>query len=143
VSTPLLIDSSAWARVSSNAVPEWRVAAFAQELEEGRLGVCLPFMLKADFSAVNADNHDEVLAALEELPHFPIDEEVERWALGAHRQLARVGHHRMPTVGIMIAATAHHFGAGVLHYDSDYDLLLEKTHLDFQSEWLMPRGSLD
>jgi predicted nucleic acid-binding protein len=143
VSTPLLIDNSAWARLSSSALPEWRVVAFAQEMEERRLGVCLPFMLEAAYSAHNAADHDEVMTALEELPRFPIDEEVERWALGAHRRLARVGHHRLPTVDVMIAAIAHHFGAGVLHYDSDYDVLLEKTGLEFQSEWLMPRGSLN
>jgi predicted nucleic acid-binding protein len=142
-STPLLIDNSAWARLASEALPEWRVTAFAQELEERRLGVCLPFMLEAEYSAVDAKNHDEVMAGLEELPRFPIDEEVERWALGAHRRLASVSHHRMPTVDVMIAAIAHNFGAGVLHYDPDYDLLVEKTSLEFDSQWLMPAGSLD
>lgn len=100
-------------------------------------------MLEAHFSPIDAKSRDEVMTELEDLPGFPIDEEVERWALEAHRRLVRVGHRPLPTVNIMIAATAHHFGAGVLHYNPNYDLLLEKTHLDFGSHWLMPRGSLN
>jgi hypothetical protein len=30
----------------------------------------------------------------------------------------------------------------VLHYDTDYDLLRERTDLRFDSEWLAERGSL-
>ena len=42
----------------------------------------------------------------------------------------------------MIAACAHELGAGVLHYDRDYDLLLEHTSLRYESEWLAPAGTL-
>jgi hypothetical protein len=31
---------------------------------------------------------------------------------------------------------------GVLHYDSDYDLLVEHTSLEFASEWLTEPGVL-
>jgi predicted nucleic acid-binding protein len=143
LSPPLLIDNSAWARLTDGALPEWRVAAFAQELEERRLGVCLPFVIEAEYSMVNADHGYETMTELEKLPRFPIDEEVERWALSAHGQLVRVGHRRISTVDIVIAAIAHHFRTGVLHYNSDFDLLLAKTHLEFVSEWLMPAGSLN
>jgi hypothetical protein len=30
----------------------------------------------------------------------------------------------------------------VLHYDSDYDVLAERTSLSFEREWLAPRGTL-
>lgn len=33
-------------------------------------------------------------------------------------------------------------GSRPLYYDKDFGLLLEKTDLDFHSEWLMPRGSI-
>jgi hypothetical protein len=36
----------------------------------------------------------------------------------------------------MIAACAHEAGAGVLHYDRDYDLIAEHTSLSFESVWL-------
>jgi predicted nucleic acid-binding protein len=139
---PLLLDNSAWARLSRPSTPEPRIAQFAADLEARRLGVCLPFMLEAADSAPDALDHAELMADLEELPRFPFDVECERRALTAHIQLSRIGHHRIPAVDVMIAAIADRHGVGVLHYDSDYDLLREKTGLEFHSEWLAPRGSL-
>jgi hypothetical protein len=46
-------------------------------------------------------------------------------------------------VDLLIAALADCHGVGVLHYDGDYDILCEKTDLEFDSAWLMPAGSLD
>ena len=43
----------------------------------------------------------------------------------------------------MIAAIADRHGVGILHYDSDYDVIRERTDLRFESVWLAPRGSLD
>jgi predicted nucleic acid-binding protein len=57
-------------------------------------------------------------------------------------QLARVGHHRLPPVDLLIAALADRHGLGVLHYDHDYDLIAEKTDLAFDSVWLAARGSI-
>ena len=42
----------------------------------------------------------------------------------------------------MIAACAHRAEAGVLHYDGDYDILAERTTLEFDSVWLAPPGTL-
>ena len=81
---------------------------------------------------------DELLA----LPHFPIDELVERRAVDAQRELARVGHHRLPPVDLLVAALADRHELGILHYDRDYDLIAERTDLRFESEWLVPRGTL-
>ncbi|HEY6550552.1 MAG TPA: PIN domain-containing protein, partial [Solirubrobacterales bacterium] len=71
-----------------------------------------------------------------------IDEGIERRAIDAQRQLARVGHHRVPPVDLILAAIADRHGLGVLHYDGDFDLLRAKTDLDFESVWLVPRGKL-
>ena len=60
----------------------------------------------------------------------------------AQRQLARVGHHRLPPVDLLIAALADRYQLGVLHYDHDYDVLTERTDLRFDSAWLVPAGSL-
>ena len=76
------------------------------------------------------------------LPRFEIDATVERRAIDAQRQLARLGHHRLPPVGLLVAAIADRHDLGVLHYDHDYDLLAEKTDLRFDSVWLAPRGVL-
>jgi predicted nucleic acid-binding protein len=65
-----------------------------------------------------------------------------RLALHAQRELAEIGHHRLAPSDVVIAACAHAAGMRVLHYDSDYDVLAERTSLSFEREWLAPRGTL-
>lgn len=142
VSAELLFDTSAWIRSNDEEVDDLRADEMAAWWESGHLAVCLPFLLEAGYTARAALDHGELLEELLSLPFLRIDEVVERRAIDVQSQLARIGHHRMAPVDVMIAAIAERHGAGVLHYDSDYDLLLEKTDLEFRSEWLMPRGSI-
>ncbi len=67
---------------------------------------------------------------------------MEDRALLTQRELAARGHHRLAPIDVMIAACAHEVGAGVLHYDRDYDLIAEHTSLSFESVWLAPAGTL-
>lgn len=83
-----------------------------------------------------------MMADLARLPRIGIDKEVEAVALDAQRELADIGHHRLAPADVTIAACAHLAGIGVLHYDSDYDVLAERTSLQFESEWLAPPGTL-
>ena len=138
----LLLDNSAWARLADPALSDGRVNEIADALEAGRIATCLPFLLEAGYSARTAREHDELLAELLTLPHFRIDQDVEQRAVDAQRQLARVGHHRLPPVDLLVASIADRHGLGVLHYDRDYDLLAEKTDLNVGSVWLAPAGSL-
>jgi predicted nucleic acid-binding protein len=138
----LLIDHSAWIPLSDPALPDARAIELGDELEAGGLAVCLPFFLEAGYSARRAREYAELREELLVLPRVILDEASERRALDAQQQLLRVGHHRMPPVDLLIAALADRHELGVLHYDSDFDLILEKTDLEFHSEWLMPRGSL-
>jgi predicted nucleic acid-binding protein len=142
VSEQLLLDASAWHRLYDESLPDSRAEELAEDWESGGLVVSLPFLLEAGHSARSAADYSAVMAELTILPLIPIDEECERRALDAQAQLVRVGHHRMPPVDILLAAIADHGSLGVLHYDAHFDTLLEKTDLDFHSEWLMPRGSL-
>jgi len=142
VTRTLLLDNSAWVRLADPALPDERSLEVADALEAGRIAACLPFLLEAGYSARNARDHDEVLAGLLALPRFAIDDDVERRALDAQRQLARVGHHRLPPVDLLLAAVADRHDLAVLHYDRDYDLLAEKTDLSFESVWLAARGTL-
>jgi len=135
----LLLDNSAWARRGHPAVRE-RVAKL---VEDGEVGVCVPFLLEAGYSARSGDDHERLLADLALLPKVELEADVERLALEAQRRLARVGHHRIPPSDLVIAACAHRAGAGVLHYDRDYDLIGERTQLSFESSWLAPAASLD
>lgn len=139
----LLLDNSAWMRIIGPSMPEERAKEIGEGFGEERFLACLPFMLEAGYSARSATGHDDLFGELESLDYLEVTLEVERRTLDAQAQLSRVGHHRVPPVDLMIAALADCHGVGVLHYDSDYDVLLEKTDLEFHSEWLMPRGSLN
>jgi predicted nucleic acid-binding protein len=134
----LLLDNSAWARRHHSLVRE-RLAGL---VEDGAVGVCLPFLLEAGYSARSGADHAQLLTDLSILPRVGIDREVETLALRAQEQLAQVGHHRLAPSDVVIAACAHRADAGVLHYDRDYDLITEHTELRFGSEWLAPAASL-
>jgi predicted nucleic acid-binding protein len=138
----LLLDHSAWSRLLADQVSAHRENDVIDWIEEGRLATCLPFLLEAGYSAQDAAEHSEGMERLERLPHFVVDEAVERAALQAQSDLARIGHHRMAPADLIIAACAHVAGGGVLHYDRDYDLILEHTRLRFESVWLAEPGTL-
>ena len=140
MTTGLLLDSSAWVRLGDAALPTRRAEEIAEAIESGQIAVCLPFLLEAGYSARSARERDELLAELRALPHYHLDESAEERALDAQAQLARVGHHRLPPVDLLIAALADRHGLGILHYDHDYDVIAEKTDLRFDSVWLALRG---
>jgi predicted nucleic acid-binding protein len=139
----LLLDNSAWARLDSPSLPNDRRAEIADMIESGEIAVCAAFLLEAGWSARSAAHHDEILADLLLLPRLWMGGEVEDAALAAQRDLARRGHHRSASPSdLLIAACAHIHGAGVLHYDRDYDVLGELTGLAFESHWLAPAATL-
>jgi predicted nucleic acid-binding protein len=138
----LLLDNSAWSRLIAGIAPAERAKAIASSMDIGEVAVCLPFLLEAGFSARSAADRKALMSRFDRLPRVAIDAEVERLALAAQRQLAEVGHHRLAPADVVIAACAHRAEAGVLHYDGDYDLLVEHTDLRFESVWLAPAGSL-
>jgi predicted nucleic acid-binding protein len=138
----LLLDNSAWARLLSGKIPQERRETVAEWLEKKRLAVCLPFLLEAGFSARSAADHGKLLRRLEQMPRLLVDDAVERVALDAQYELAVVGHHRLSPNDLIIAACAHLAQGGVLHYDRDYDLILEHTRLSFESVWLAEPGTI-
>lgn len=142
MSVELLLDNSAWARLSAPGLAQERAAEIADALEQRQIAVCLPFLLEAGYSARGARDHDVLMRELMTLPYLFVDAEVESRALDAQGQLARAGHHRLPPVDLMLAALADRQAVAILHYDHDYDVLAAKTDLHFQSVWLAPRGTL-
>ncbi len=139
---PVLLDNSAWARLGSPALAADRANEVAEAVEASRVATCLPFLLEAGYSARSAADHDAIVDEFQALPHLQVDEKVERRALDAQRQLARAGHHPLPPIDLLVAALADRHGVGVLHYDHDYDVIVAKTDLNFQSVWLAPAGTL-
>lgn len=138
----LLFDHSAWSRLIADSVPEDREEVVLDWIGAGRLGTCLPFLLEAGYSAQTAEDHRINVARLKRLSHVPIDREVELSAQQAQRELAERGHHRLSPIDLIIAACAARVQGGVLHYDRDYDLILERTSLSFESVWLAEPGTL-
>jgi predicted nucleic acid-binding protein len=138
----LLLDHSAWSRLRTGAIPKDRLERIADWVDRQRLGVCLPFLLEAGFSARSAGDRKELMARLEHLPRVLITDEVERAAFEAQQELAEVGHHRLPPTDLLIAACAARVGGGVLHYDRDYDLIAEHTGLSFESVWVAEAGTV-
>jgi predicted nucleic acid-binding protein len=136
----LLLDNSAWVRLA--ALPEARANEIADLIVAGRIATCLPFLLESGYSARNLADRDALRARLDALPRFPLDADVERRVDDAQRQLTAIGHHRLPPVDLLVAAMADRHELDVLHYDSDYDVLAERTDLTFGSIWLAARGSL-
>jgi predicted nucleic acid-binding protein len=139
-----LIDNSAWARLTVSAgLSARRRNEVAAAIEAGEIFTCLPFLLEAGYSARSGGEYTSILDGLLALPRVEVDPEVERHAVDAQRQLARVGHHRLPPVDVLLAAIATRHGLGILHYDADYDILARRTALEFESIWLARRGSID
>jgi predicted nucleic acid-binding protein len=139
----LLLDNSAWARLELASLGEARRTQVAGMIENGEIAVCAPFLLEAGWSARSGTQHQDLLAGLLHLPRLRIDADTEDAALEAQGELARCGHHRSASPSdLLIAACAHTNGAGVLHYDRDYDVLGEFTGLVFESQWLAPAGTL-
>jgi predicted nucleic acid-binding protein len=135
----LLLDNSAWGRFDSASLPPARREQIAEMMKNGTIAVCVPFLLEAGWYARNRSHHAELFADLLRLPRLRINEAVEDAALEAQRELGRQGHQRTAASSdLLIAACAHVHGAGVLHYDRHYDLLLELTELKFDSQWLAP-----
>jgi predicted nucleic acid-binding protein len=138
----LLLDTSAWTRLLMGAAPKEQAETIIGQMSEEQIATCVPFLLEAGFSARSAGDHLQIMDRLSRLPRVAIDSRVESSALGAQRELAAVGHHRLAPADVLIAACAHEAGAGVLHYDRDYDLIVEHTSLSFESVWLAPAGTL-
>jgi predicted nucleic acid-binding protein len=138
----LLLDNSAWTRLLQGIVPKDRAGTIGDWMDRDEIAVCLPFLLEAGYSAQSAAKYRSMMAKFDKLPRIAIDGEVEHMALQAQRELAEIGHHRLAPMDVVIAACAHRAEVGVLHYDGDYDVLVEHTSLAFESEWLAPPGSL-
>lgn len=110
--------------------------------DDGTLGICTPFMLEVGYSARDAADHDRTAERLSAFLRYSFDDVAQARALDAQSQLARAGHHRLPVIDLMIAAIADRHGVGILHYDSDYEVIRERTDLRFESVWLAERGTL-
>lgn len=139
----LVLDNSAWARVIGGQLPNggqgrWEAAVRAEEIL-----ICEPFRLEALYSARSQRDYEEIAADLNGFEQVSSHGLLGQ-ALAAQAELAqdRQVSHRVKIVDLIVAAAAAAIGAGVLHYDHDFDIIATHTSLDFRSEWIAPRGTL-
>jgi predicted nucleic acid-binding protein len=123
--TVYLVDKSAWEWARRDTVAS---AELAELLRAGHI-LAGSHMTATElaYSARNADDHSRVLGRQRAARWLPVTEAVMDRALDIVALLARRGQHRMPIPDVVIAATAEHHNATVLHVDSDYDRIAAVT----------------
>ena len=133
--SPLVFDTSAWnRRTNPDVLPRW-----AATRDAGLLAVCPVVALELLAAARNEEKFADLDRALKALAQAPVTRSAGDAALGASRELR--GERRLPAADYLIAAAAAQRGAGVLHYDSHFDILCRV--LEIESAWIAPPGSIN
>lgn len=107
----------------------------------GRLGRAGISDLEIGFSGRNAEEWDRLLAALDAFELVETTADHVRRARQVQRSLAAAGNRRRKIPDLLVAAAAEELGYGVLHYDSDFDLIASVTGQSVR--WVVPPGSID
>ena len=133
-----LIDTSAWSRMHVPTVHK----RLTMILNEGAAGSCLPLDLEDGRSAKNFRDAMSIRALRARvMTELPMTAGVATRSRDLQLALTQRGHHRAASpVDLITAATAAEYGAIVLHYDRDYDLVAEVGGP--RSEWVAPAGTL-
>jgi predicted nucleic acid-binding protein len=141
---PLLIDNSVWSRLLDGRLDGPPRKTFEAALTAGQLWTCPPTLLEMLYSARDQKGFSLTVGRLNALPHAPLTAAASAQALSAQAELAATPgiSHRVKPVDLLIAAVAAKEDLGVLHHDSDYDVIAEHTSLSFASVWVSPRGSI-
>ena len=140
----LLFDNSVWARLLDGRLTGPARETFEAALIANELWTCPPTLLEMRYSARDGEAFAITAARLDALPHAPLTAQAAATALTAQAELAaKPGiSHRVKPVDLLIASIATAADLGVLHYDHDYDTILEHTSLSFPSVWAAPRGTI-
>ena len=134
---PYLIDKSALARMQYPAVE----ARLTSIIESGEAATCSIVDLEVLYSTRNRDEHARARARrLFAYRKVELTEAIFSRAVDVQGLLAGRGRHRLPILGLIIAAAAEAAHMTVLHYDADFDAIAAVTGQDV--EWVVPRGSL-
>ena len=141
---PLLFDNSVWARLLDGRLAGPLRETVEAALLANELWTCPPTLLEMRYSARDSDGFATIAKRLDALPHAALTVEAAATALTAQAELAATPgiSHRVKPVDLLIASIAAAEGLGVLHYDHDYDTIVEHTSLSFPSVWVAPRGDI-
>jgi predicted nucleic acid-binding protein len=140
----LLFDNSVWARLLDGRLAGPARVIFEEALVANELWTCPPTLLEMRYSARDSDGFAMTARRLDALPHAPLTTEAAATAVTAQAELAATPgiSHRVKPVDLLIASIATSNDLGVLHYDHDYDTIVEHTALSFPSLWVAPRGDI-
>ncbi len=133
-----LIDTSAWARMRMPLVAR-RLTAI---LQAAAAATCLPLDLEDGRSARNYPDAKVIRTRRGEvMTDLPITAAVASRARDLQLALTQRGYHRaVSPVDLIVAAVAAEYGAIVVHYDHDFELIAEVSGA--RCEWVAPAGSL-
>lgn len=137
-----LVDNSVLQRLPRSSAVQQAVATILADDHE--LCCCALSLDEFAFSARSAADHAEATHRLRRsflyLPFSPgidlliFDIRAALWAAGTGRAAG--------VIDVALAATAVHFGATILHYDSDYDHITA-AYSRLATQWVVARGSVD
>ena len=137
-----LVDNSILQRLPRSSAVRSALSAILDA--EHELCCCALNLDEFAFSARSATEHAEGSHRLRTsflyLPNSPhtdqivIDIRTALWQAGKGRSAG--------VIDVAIAATAVSSGAAVLHYDSDFDHIVD-AYPQFTAQWVVPRGSID
>lgn len=104
----------------------------------GRPHIC---DLEIGYSARTAQEWDQLVGALNALDAVETTAGHVRRALQVQRLLAERSQRGRKIPDLLVAAAAEALDVGVLHYDSDFDLISAVTGQ--RCRWVVPAGTVD
>ena len=132
-----LLDTSVVKRLGRAAVREV-VEPLAAAGELARRSIC---DLEVGYSARNAEEWDQIIAALDVFDPVDTTAAHVRRALQVQRLLAQRSQRGRKIPDLLVAAAAEELDVAVLHYDADFDLIASVTGQ--RCEWVVPAGTVD
>lgn len=135
-----LADKSALSRAAAHPAVARVLAGYGQD---GLLATCALIDLEVLYSAKSPAEYAEIAALrTEAFTDLPLVPRIGQLARETQAALAEASQHRAAgVIDLLIAATAEHYGATVLHYDADFDHIATLTGQPMR--WVVARGSLD
>ncbi|MFI0937491.1 PIN domain nuclease [Streptomyces sp. NPDC021020] len=133
-----MIDTSAMNRLKFEPV----AARLGPLITGGLVATCGMLEIEALFSARSPDDYEYLRSSRSSIFSY-LDTEEADWqeALDVQRALAAKSQQRgLKIPDLVIAAVAHRYDLTLLHFDSDFDRIIQ--HTGQKGEWVVPRGSI-
>jgi len=136
VALSYVVDTSVLKRLGQREVRDV-IEPMAVAGQLGRARIC---DLEVGFSARNAEEWDQLVAALDAFAAVETTAEHVRRALQVQRLLSIRSQRGRKIPDLLVAAAAEELDIAVLHYDADFDLIAAVTGQ--RSEWVVAPGTV-